>query len=143
MLGNISRLLPMNKQLGNDVDVSTIQLVAVGKSSRLQAMRNQQMANVQENLAFTRKSVTIAAQSVSPQLQLAQQVIDQQLAQLLAGLPAGKQQRLFKIRFGVELAEIKSLPLIQVVKLLDIRHPELQSLLKSMPQIAELNYNGK
>ena len=58
-------------------------------------------------------------------------------------LPAGKQRRFFKIRYGVELEQIKVLPLKRVLKLLDIPQAIYRNHASAMKLIGDLNYNGE
>ncbi|WP_347986951.1 hypothetical protein [Methylomonas sp. AM2-LC] len=127
------------------IPVQTGTLVSQGKSSRLQAMHEQAMKTrasqtVELTPAYQQHQKALHA---NPDLLLAQQVIDTRLAEIVAMLPAGKQNRLFKLRFGVELAEIRNLPVQRIVNLLAINHPQLHKLLSSKNSIAELNYNGE
>ena len=130
----------MNKP-GNNTDSL---LVGAGKSKRLQEMRDKAKA---ANLAAAPAPPPIktreSAQNISPELALARQLIDQKLTAILASLPAGKQQSLFKIRFGISLAQIKQLPIKRVISLLQISDPQLNNLSASMKRIIDLNYNGE
>ena len=117
-------------------------LVSQGKSSRLQAMRDKTMAAELAAPSAGLHQNKAVDSSLSPALLLARQLIDQRLAEILASLPAGKQQRLFKIRFGVELGQIKDLPIKRIVVVLKISHTRLNDLAANMKQIGDLNYNG-
>ncbi len=46
--------------------------------------------------------------------------INERLAQILTQLPQGKQHKLFKIRFGVSLEEIRNLPIERAAQILKL-----------------------
>lgn len=121
--------------------------VAVGlaQSSRLREMREKVNAGtpLRPDRAAAKISADKQSQGLSPELLLARQLIDQRLAEILAGLPAGKQRSLFKIRFGVEIEQIKHLPIRGAVSLLAINHPDLLSSSPVMKRVAALNYEGE
>jgi hypothetical protein len=126
----------------NRVMPSASSLVSPAKSSRLQAMREQSMQiKTVQTVEVSDKNPLHS--NVSPELLLARQVIDTRLTEVLHLLPEGKQKRLFKLRFGVELTEIRNLPIKRIVNLLAITHPQLHKLISSKNSIAELNYNGE
>lgn len=126
------------------VSTATTIMVGAGKSSRLQEMREKAMAARQTPVVNEPQQALPSKleKHLSPELIMARQLIDQRLAEILAGLPAGKQRTLFKIRFGVELEQIKSLPMKRVISLLKIAHPDYQPLSPVMKRIAELDYEG-
>lgn len=128
----------MNKQKPSTTSST---LLASGKSSRLLEMRNKSLNSDQ---------VTAAKESISPQtkpqdaeLLLAQQIIDQCLATILADLPVGKQRSLFKIRYGIELEQLKQQPIKQIISVLKISHPQLIQPRGDMKRILDLTYNGQ
>jgi hypothetical protein len=126
----------MNKPKSGTSDAS---LLVIGKSSRLQEMRN-------KNLNQTAPAKALKQPQIKPQsseLSSAQQIIDQQLNAILAGLPPGKQRSLFKIRYGMELEQIKQLPIRQIIRLLKIEDPQLAQARGEMKRILELTYNGQ
>lgn len=120
-------------------------LVNPGKSSRLQAMRNKAMAANQSAPTDGRPQSKAAShdKTLSPELLLARSAIDRRLAEILASLPAGKQQSLFRIRFGIELEQLKNLPIKRVVGMLKIGHPQLKNPQGDMKRIVDLTYNGE
>lgn len=119
-------------------------LLASGKSSRLREMRNKNLNLSASTITNDQKPAQANLKDkIQPELLLAQQLIDQQLAKILAGLPAGKQQSLFKIRYGMDLETLKQQPIHQIVKLLKIKHPQLLSPRGSMKNILELTYSGQ
>ncbi|AMK78172.1 MULTISPECIES: hypothetical protein [Methylomonas] len=118
-------------------------LVNPGKSSRLQEMRQRAATANQPAPAPAQPSFQEKDGDVSPELALARQLIDQHLTEILAALPAGKQRRLFKIRFGIEPEQIKELAIKQIIALLEINHPQFNNLSANMKRIADLNYNGR
>ncbi|NOV28618.1 hypothetical protein [Methylomonas sp. ZR1] len=118
-------------------------LVNPGKSSRLQEMRQRATTANQPAPAPTQPKLKATDESISPELALARQLIDQRLTEILAALPIGKQRRLFKIRFGVEPEQIKDLAIKQIFAMLEINHPQFNNLSANMKRIADLNYNGR
>lgn len=79
----------------------------------------------------------------SAELILARQIIDRRLAEIRAGLPAGKQNSLFKLRYGVDFDEVRNLSIKRVVMLLQIQGSAMQNLVAHMKRIGDLNYNGE
>jgi hypothetical protein len=133
----------MNK-LKKPIVAADAMLVSPGKSSRLRDMRNSVLeAKAPAPLVQPKKQTTRDDKDLSPELTLARRLIDQRLAEIMATLPAGKQLSLFKIRFGVELDQIKTLPIKRVVAILKISHPQLNDPRGNMKQTVELTYNGK
>lgn len=118
--------------------------IILQKSSRLQAMRASVTGAKPETAPV--KPVQIPVNNdkkFSPELLLARQLIDQRLAELLANLPVGKQQGLFKIRFGMTPEQIKQLPLKQIFSKLAINPLQIKPLSTNHQSIWELNYNGQ
>ena len=118
--------------------------IILQKSSRLQAMR----ASVTDTKPQPApvKPIQIRVDNdkkLSPELLLARQLIDQRLAELLANLPVGKQQGLFKIRFGMTPEQIKQLTLKQIFSKLAINPAQIKQLSTNPQSIWELNYNGQ
>jgi len=118
-------------------------LVNPGKSSRLQEMRQRAASANQPAPAPTQPMFQAKDENLSPELTLARQLIDQRLSEIMAALPVGKQQSLFKIRFGMEPEQIKALPIKQIFSLLEINHTQFNNLSANMKQVADLNYNGR
>ena len=114
----------------------TASTLVIAKSSRLQALREQ--ASKQAASVTTPDASRLKSDSGDSDLLVARQLLDQRLQTLLASMPAGKQNRLFKIRFGYEPEQIKQLSLKQAFKVLQISH----QLPTKSQRIAELNYNG-
>lgn len=119
---------------------SDLSLVTPGKSSRLLAMRDKA---VTANVLGQNQCIAEAPAKLRPELLLARQAIEQRLTEIMAKLPAGKARRLFKIRYGVELEQIKVLPLKRVFKLLEIQLPITQQQATVMKLLGDLNYNGE
>ena len=109
--------------------------LVLARSRRLQAMRQNQQANQSRH----GNEPQDFAQQQMADLQIARQLIDDALHDILAALPAGKHRRLFKIRYGVELDAIQQMPLTQVFAVLGIH----TNLLTKTRHLAELNYNGQ
>ena len=118
-------------------------LVDLAKSSRLQALRAQAKSLEQSKSPVPVAGGSAHKSNLDPLLLLAQELIDQRLTEILAALPPGMQKRLFKIRFGVELDEIRQLPIKRLLPLLKIQHPQLNNPPANMKRIADLNYNGQ
>ena len=119
-------------------------LLASGKSSRLREMRNKNLNLSAPAITNDQKpALANLKDQIQPELLLAQQLIDQQLAEILAGLPAGKQRSLFKIRYGIDLDTLKQQPIHRIIQLLKIKHPQLLSPRGAMKNILELTYNGQ
>lgn len=119
--------------------------VGFAQSSRLRQMREKALgATAPSPAPQTSKPETSPNDAkLSPELLLARRLIDQRLAELLATLPAGKQNSLFRIRFGLELSQIKALPIRQVFGKLKIADPQLPPQSPAMKRIGDLNYNGQ
>lgn len=101
-------------------------------SARLRAIRDQQSQNT------VQAAKAVARQPENSDLRIAQALIDSALHELLSQLPEGKQRSLFKIRFGVDPAELKQGSILEALKLLKLSQQSLTN-----PQaLAELNYNG-
>jgi hypothetical protein len=114
-------------------------LLVMGKSSRLQEMRNKSLNQTAPAKALKQPQI----KPQSSELSIAQQIIDQHLDAILAGLPGGKQRSLFKIRYGIELEQIKQLPIRQIIRLLKIEDPQLAQARGEMKRVLELTYNGQ
>ena len=101
-------------------------------SSRLRAIREKQLLDKPQS------SKSFEPKPDLSELHMAQQLIDAALHEIISQLPEGKQRSFFKIRFGVDLAEIKQGSVLDAFKLLGISQQSLTN-----PQaVAELNYNG-
>ena len=132
----------MDQTAKKTAGVSSATVVNLGKSSRLQAMRDK--AVVAETRAQPGPPANrIDDSGLSPELLLARRMIDQRLAEIWAKLPAGKQNSLFKLRYGVDLEQVRNLPIKRLVKLLQIQEPAMQNLAAYMKRMGDLNYNGE
>ncbi|MCK9605617.1 MAG: hypothetical protein M0R33_04100 [Methylomonas sp.] len=122
-------------------------LLASGKSSRLLEMRKKstqaQSADSTTATGFDLTATQSARKGINPQLLLAQQLIDQRLAEILAYFPAGRQRSLFKIRYGVDPDNLKQQPIQQIFNVLKISHPLFSNPRGDTKNILELNYNGQ
>lgn len=118
--------------------------IILQKSSRLKAMRASVMGTKPEAVLVKPVQTPVNHdKKFSPELLLARQLIDQRLAQLLANLPVGKQQSLFKIRFGMTPEQLKQLALKQIFSKLEINPDQIKQLATNHQSIWELNYNGE
>ncbi|MGZ4957933.1 MAG: hypothetical protein ACXV7J_01660 [Methylomonas sp.] len=90
-------------------------------SGRLQALRKQSGSPLKDEGRMV-DSPQFAEPNPKEDAQTAQlrRQVYQRLQAILAGLPAGKQRSLFKIRYGVALDELEKLPVQQVAALLKI-----------------------
>ena len=129
----------MQNNAKHPISPGDLSLVAPDKSRRLQAMRDKALT---ADAVERQPCSPLAALNLSPELLLAREAIDQRLTEILAMLPPGKQRRLFKIRYGVELEQISVLPIKHVCKLLNIAWPGKQNPATVMKLIGDLNYNG-
>lgn len=119
-------------------------ILSSGKSSRLLEMRNKSL-NPQNNMTSAPPAKPQAADksNQNPDLQLAQQLIDQRIAEILASLPIAKQRNLFKIRFGFDPDSLQQQPLGQLIKQLNIHHPKFERPSADMKNVLQLSYNGQ
>lgn len=118
-------------------------LLSSGKSSRLLEMRNKSL-NLHNDAAFAPAKPQAADKSnQNPDLQLARQLIDQRIAEIMASLPINKQRSLFKIRYGFDPDAIQQQPLGQLIKQLKIQHPKFERPSTDMKNVLELTYNGQ
>ncbi len=129
---------PMNKQKPG---MTSSTLLASGKSSRLLEMRNKSLNP--EPCKAVREVVTPDSNTQDSALFIARQIIDRQLNAILSALPAGKQRSLFKIRYGIELEQLKQQPIKQIIRLLKIDHPQFAQPRGEMKRILDLTYNGQ
>lgn len=88
-------------------------------SSRLQALRSKSAQTTESAKIQTPAKPT--KPSEDPETARLRHLVEQKLSQILANLPAGKQHSLFKIRFGVELETLYSLPPQEAAKTLKIK----------------------
>jgi hypothetical protein len=114
-------------------------LVSTGSSSRLAAMRAQAQAASRPPAP----SPIASPRSGDDGLLLLQQAIDQRLASVLAGLPVGKQQRLFQIRYGVSVEAIRQLPIQSILSTLAMACPQALLNSRQLPALLLLNYYGQ
>lgn len=87
-------------------------------SSRLQALRNKTTANRDATPSKRAGEQTNGLDAETARLR---QQIQQQLSEILAQLPAGRQRSLFKIRFGITVDAIENLPPEQAAAILKIK----------------------
>ncbi len=133
----------MDKTNNRSVNPLGSMLVAPGKSSRLRELRDKAQAAKAPEPVPSQFKPAECEPDMSPELVLVRQLIDKRLTEILSLLPAGRQRRLFRIRYGVELDEIKNLPIKRVIAMLKVSDPQLDNLRGRMKQIVELTYNGR
>ena len=124
-------------------NVSASLLIDHSKSRRLQAMRTNTLSAQTPAVKSGNSEADSRNSSLSPDLIMVRQMIDQKLAEILASLPAGKQKRMFKIRYGIDIDLIKQLPIKNVLSLMKIQPATLNNHLSTMKRIGDLNYNGE
>ncbi len=105
-------------------------LLQQGKSKRLAAIRDKVGGLSKEAVNPQRKATPPTA------LEQARQPIDQALRDWLARYPPAKKQRFFKIRFGMDIEQLKQLPIREIYRRLGIRE-------RAPEKIAQLDYNGR
>ncbi|MFM8341259.1 MAG: hypothetical protein ACKN9F_03465 [Methylomonas sp.] len=118
--------------------------IILQKSSRLMAMRASVTGAKAD--AVVEKPLSIQPDKnpkFSPELLQARYLIDQRLAELLNRLPDGKQQRLFKIRYGFEPEQLKQQSLKQIFSKLEINPAPIKQFSTNHQSLWELNYNGE
>ncbi|MCQ8103689.1 hypothetical protein NP590_06200 [Methylomonas sp. SURF-2] len=116
-------------------------LLASGKSSRLQAMRQKSMHSPAAAANVTVSGPTPAEEATNPHWLLARQLIDRRLAEILAAFPPGRQRSLFKIRYGLDPDHLKQQPIRHIAKLLKIQHPLFTDPRGDQKEALELTYN--
>lgn len=99
-------------------------LVAVGKSSRLDAIRKKADL-VADPVVVNKKHKPFAQvsglnQQSKEALQQAVTMIEYKMNSILATYPAGKKKTFFKLRYGVNPEQVDTLPLQEVFKLLKL-----------------------
>lgn len=96
-----------------------LQLVS---SSRLLALRaNSEAAQAQSSTATSKFTKPSPDQGEDAETARLRRLIEQHLQRIMETMPSGKQQSLFKIRFGMSLDEIKALPPQKAAKQLKIK----------------------
>ncbi|GFO70994.1 hypothetical protein BJAS_P0189 [Bathymodiolus japonicus methanotrophic gill symbiont] len=94
----------------------TDSLVSLGKSKRLAAMRKSQQVELEKTLQSAKPFSGKKAQQISQ----ARENIEQKIAEIKSALPAGKQSKLFALRYGSE-QKIIQLSVQQLYVLLKIK----------------------
>lgn len=123
---------------------TSLTLLDGGKSRRLLEMRHKSLNLSASSITNDQTAGPSKLEDkIQPELLLARQMIDQALAEILAGLPAGKQRSLFKIRYNMDLNTLKQQPIYYIVKQLKIKHPQLTQPSGAMKKVLELAYNGQ
>jgi hypothetical protein len=115
-------------------------ILGSGKSSRLLEMRNKSLNLHNDTTSAPDKSKTTDKLKQNPDLLLAQQLIDQRMAEILASLPTNKQRSLFKIRFGFDPDNLHQQPIGQLIKSLKIQHPKFERPSAEMKNVLQLTY---
>lgn len=113
-------------------------LLREGKSTRLQKMREQALG--EKNRVFT-ADADIADRihsSADPQWLACRRLIDRRLADIFASLPAGKQQSLFRIRYGMAPGQLLKMPIRDIMAVLKLDQDTV-----SMKRMADVDYNGR
>lgn len=91
-------------------------------SSRLQALRNTiNSTGSGISPAAVSKNADHLGQEEDAETARLRKLVEQQLATILAALPAGKRCSLFKIRYGMALDEFERLPVKHAAKILKLK----------------------
>lgn len=108
-------------------------LVAPGQSKKLAAIRQKQQAEA----PVAAQPAEPLPSGLNPELVKARKLIDERLKQMLSAYPEGKQNRLFKIRFGCSIEQLKAGNIKTAFKKL-----ELDEQAVNMKLIAGLDFDG-
>ncbi len=117
-------------------------LLDQGKSSRLLQMRQKSMGVIEaaspDNESQDQFSSELDKDLANDLLQL-RRLIDQRLQEIISVFPSEKRQKLFKIRFGMTMEQLKQLPMHRIITLLKLN----PNIALNMKRIADLDYNGR
>lgn len=96
----------------SDSATPSTQSLNLVNSQRLKALNESNRNNTCDPITHQSESHQIEDQK--------RQYIAQQVAKILATLPAGKQKNLFKIRYGLTPEALQRLPIEQAIKILEL-----------------------
>lgn len=119
---------------------SDLHLINVKKSARLADIRHRAAKQSSQSSATEKLKLELGRNKpFEEELKQAQLFIDQQLNEILSYYPPNKRERLFKIRFGVNISELKQQSIERIFKILAIQH----SLTSHFTRIKQVNYFGE
>ncbi len=99
-------------------------LVADGKSSRLQAIKQKAGIRVAETSSYIEGNKTVwvhgLSQTTKEALQQANVIIDETINKILNAYPAGKRSTFFKLKYGVQVDSIKRMLITDIFDLLKL-----------------------
>lgn len=117
-------------------------LVGVGKSKRLDAIRKKtglaKDSNVFSATQNNRQSESDLTQSAKEALKQARLVIEQRMSSILNTYPPGKTNTFFRLKYGVDVKKIYTLPLNTAFDTLKLDASKIQH----FKMIENLDFNG-
>ncbi|MEE9339382.1 MAG: hypothetical protein V3U87_15005 [Methylococcaceae bacterium] len=120
-------------QNNNKSSVTSTTLLVDGKSTRLRGMRVKAMG---ESMSIDEATkVKKLDKVVMADLLRAREIIDNNLVDILSNYPVNKQAKLFKIRFGMSLDQLKALSIKDINLVLGIK--------QKIVTIIDLDYFGR
>ncbi|MCF6204410.1 MAG: hypothetical protein L3J59_12220 [Methylococcaceae bacterium] len=125
-------------QNNNKSNVTSTTLVIDGKSTRLRDMRVKAMGesmSAETQVIDGDARIKKLDKVVMADLLRARKVIDENLESILSNYPINKQAKLFKIRFGMSVDQLKELSIKDINLLLGIKH--------KIVSITALDYFGR
>ena len=130
----------MNQEKNKICGISST-LLNEGKSTRLIEMRKKAVsmtAPVEDQHTDNLTVSDVLDKSTKEELLKARQFINQQLADALAKYPTNKQARFFKLRFGMDIEQLKELSIKEIYSVLGVKQNN-----KGKEWVAELDYFGR
>jgi hypothetical protein len=131
----------MNQE-NNKISGISSTLLSEGKSTRLMKMRKKSASIATPVEAEQTDKLTVLDaldKSTKEEFLKVRQIIDQQLAGVLEKYPVNKQARFFKIRFGMDIDQLKELSIKEIYSVLGVK----QNNLSNKERITELDYFGR
>lgn len=115
-------------------------LLSEGKSTRLMEMRKKTVSIIEEPIEAQHiDEVATLDKPTKKELLQARQIVDQQLNDILGTYPPNKQAKFFKIRFGMDIDQLKGLSIKKIYSVLVIK----QNKPGSLERIAGMDYFGR
>lgn len=119
-------------------------IITVGKSKRLDAMRNKVNLNKDKSILIdTHNNLRQQRKNELPQpakeaLQGVRLLVEERMSKILNGYPQGKSHTFFKLKYGIEVAKINALPVREVFDVLALN----TSLVMHFKLVQHLDING-
>ncbi|MCK5829118.1 MAG: hypothetical protein KAH20_02330 [Methylococcales bacterium] len=129
-------------QKENEVSGISSTLLSEGKSTRLMEMRKKAasvIAPAEDQLAVSMPMSDTLDTPTKEALLKARQMIDQQLIHILGKYPANKHAKFFKIRFNMDIDQLKKLSIKDIYSVINIK----QNKQSSLDQVTGLDYFGR